>query len=256
LDEALIHIHFPDGLQLTDHKLALFDRCPRRFFYTHILEIGGRQRETAFMQMHAAVRTMIDWLTADPTLAPSAAVLDERLVEEWDRHDLLGGHGYSDDYKRIARQLVQFFVASRKGFKRSAPAELHLTLAGGALVIRPNEVLTDGDGRVHVRAVRTGHSTSKEMETVATAVFTLAAYEAFPGCIVEFVHLGDAHVSKMPMSPKVLGRRRTTAEDMLAAIAAGRFPQDESPRTCPRCPAFFICGPVPLGDFEKKFVST
>jgi hypothetical protein len=123
------------------------------------------------------------------------------------------------------------------------------------IIVRPDEVLTSSDGRRYIRAVRTGHATSKELETVAAAVFTLAAYEAFPGCTVEFVHLGDATVRPIEMSEKVLGRRRTTTAEMIAEIRAGRFPREESSRTCPRCPAFFICGPAPDGMLEKKFAS-
>jgi hypothetical protein len=251
-DYAPISVRFPSGILLTDHKLGLFDRCPRRFFYTHILEVGGRRTETPFMQMHGAVRTVVDWLTGDPSAAPSAAEVDARLAEAWDQQRL-GDQGYSEDFKVIAKQLVSFFLGSRNGFTKSLPSEMRLAVAGGEIVVRPDEVLTGKDGRTHVRSVRTGHASSKELETVATAVFTLAAHGAFPGCTVEFVHLSDTTVRAASMKPKTLINRQTTAEEALADIRAGRFPRDESPRTCPRCPAFFICGPVPSGAIEKNF---
>lgn len=251
-DYAPISVQFPSGILLTDHKLGLFERCPRRFFYTHILEVGGRRTETPFMQMHGAVRTVVDWLTGDPSAAPSAAEVDARLAEAWDQQRL-EDQGYSEDFKVIAKQLVSFFVGSRNGFAKSLPSEMRLVVAGGEIVVRPDEVLTGKDGRTHIRSVRTGHATSKELETVATAVFTLAAHGAFPGCTVEFVHLGDATVRAASMKPKTLVTRQTTAEEALGDIRAGRFPRDESPRTCPRCPAFFICGPAPSGAIEKNF---
>jgi superfamily I DNA/RNA helicase len=250
-DDAPIPVRFPAGLLLTDHKLALFQRCPRRFFYTHVLEVGGRRTETAFMQMHGAVRTIVEWLTGDPSAAPSAAELEMRLADAWDGQKL-AGHGYSDDFKRVARQLLAAFVSSRDGFKRSAPGEMRLAVSGGEIVARPDEVLTK-DGHLHLRAVRTGHVLSDEMDAVATAVFTLAAHGVFPGCTVEYVHLSDNTVTPVDMSDKVLGNRRKTAGEMLAKIGSGAFPRKESPRSCPRCPAFFICGPVPSGAIEKKF---
>jgi hypothetical protein len=204
------------------------------------------------MQMHGAVRTVVDWLTGDPSAAPSAAEVDARLAEAWDQQRL-GDQGYSEDFKVIAKQLVSFFVGSRNGFAKSLPSEMRLAVPGGEIVVRPDEVLTGKDGRTHVRSVRTGHASSKELETVATAVFTLAAHGAFPGCTVEFVHLSDATVRAASMKPKTLVNRQTTAEEALADIRAGRFPRDESPRTCPRCPAFFICGQVPDGAIEKNF---
>lgn len=252
-DLAPVPVAFPTGILLTDHKLGLFERCPRRFFYTHVLEVGGRRTETPFMQMHGAVRTVCDWLRADPSAAPSPAEIDARLAEAWDQQRL-GDHGYSGDFKVIAKQLVGFFVESRAGFGKLPPSEMRLAVSGGEIVVRPDEVLTK-DGQTHVRSVRTGHSTSKELETVSTAVFALAAQGTFPGCTVEFVHLGDATVRPVGMKPKTLANRKVTAEEALADISAGRYPRDESPRTCPRCPAFFICGPVPAGAFQKKFAN-
>ncbi len=251
-DEAKIEVHFPAGIVLTGHQLALFQRCPRRFFYTHVLEVGGRRRETPFMQMHGAVRAIVDWLTGDPSLTPSQPELDACLAEAWDAQKL-GDHGYTEDYRRIAKQLIDFFVASRDGYVRALPAEMRFRVGSSEIVVRPDEVLTAKDGKRHIRQVRTGHAGSKELETVAAAVFTLAAHQAFPGCTVEFVHLGDQTVSPVPMLEKVLGNRRATAAEMIGEIEAGRFPRNESPRTCPRCPAFFICGPVPDGAFDKKF---
>lgn len=253
-DEAPIGVRFPAGVVLTDHQLALFQRCPRRFFYTHVLEVGGRRRETPFMQMHGAVRAIVDWLTEDPSFAPTQAELDGRLAEAWDAQEL-GEHGYSEDYRRIAKQLIGFFLSSRDGYERAMPAEMRFRVGASVIVVRPDEVLMAKDGHRHIRQVRTGHARSKELETVAAAVFTLAAHQAFPGCTVEFVHLGDQTVSAVSMKGKTLENRRGTATDMIIEIGAGRFPRDESPRTCPRCPAFFICGPVPTGPFEKNFAA-
>jgi hypothetical protein len=201
--------------------------------------------------MHGAVRTIVEWLTGAPSATPSAAELETRLADAWDGQKL-AGHGYSDDFKCVARQLLAAFVSSRDGFKRSAPGEMRLAVSGGEIVVRPDEVLTK-NGHLHLRVVRTGHVLSDEMDAVATAVFTLAAYGTFPGCTVEYVHLSDNTVTPVDMSDKVLGNRRKTAGEMLAKICSGVFPRKESPRSCPRCPAFFICGPVPSGTIEKKF---
>lgn len=251
-DTAPVHLSFPSGIVLTDDQLALFQRCPRRFFYTHILEIGGRRTETPFMQMHNAVRSIVEWLTADPTLTPSAAELDARLAEAWDSHRLVD-HGYSEDYRRIAKQLIGFFISSRNGYTRAIPTEMHLRVGSGEIIVRPDEVLTAPNGRKHVRAIRTGHAGSKDFENISAGVFTLAAYKAFPGCTVEFVHLGDGTLGAVTMTDRVLNNRRATAEGLIAEIRAGLLPRKESARICPRCPAFFICGPVPDGVLEKNF---
>jgi len=102
-----------------------------------------------------------------------------------------------------------------------------------------------------VRRVRTGHRTSKEGDDVAAATFKIAAGNAMPGCTVELVHLADGAITPVDMTPRVLANRQTAAADILTRIRNGRFPTKPE-RTCPRCPAFFICGPVPPGALPKK----
>jgi hypothetical protein len=206
------------------------------------------------MQMHNAVRSLVEWLTADPTLTPTAAELDARLAEAWDSRRLTD-HGYSEDYRRIAKRLIDFFVSSRKGYNRAKPSEMRFRVGPSEVIVRPDEVLTAPNGRKHVRAIRTGHAGSKDLENISAGVFTLAAYEAFPGCTVEFVHLGDGTIGAVTMTDRVLKNRHATAEEFIAEIRAGLLPRKESARTCPRCPAFFICGPVPDGLLEKNFSS-
>src|SRR5262249_2903758 len=159
-------------------------------------------------------RAVVDWLTGDPTLAPSAAELDARLTEAWDAQKLTD-HGYSEDYRRIAKQLVDYFILTRHGFTRVMPSEMRLRVAGCDIVVRPDEVVTAADGARHVRAVRTGHAGSEDLKNVAAAVFTLAAHKAFPGCTVEFVYLGDAAVEAVAMKQQVLENRQETAEEMI-----------------------------------------
>jgi hypothetical protein len=112
-------------------------------------------------------------------------------------------------------------------------------------------VLTDAAGKKIMRRIRTGHRTSKEDDDVGAATFKIAAANAVPGCIVELVHLGDEKITPIDMSPKVLANRQATAAAIFTDIRNGQFPTEPG-RTCPRCPAFFICGPVPPGTLPKK----
>jgi hypothetical protein len=60
-------------------------------------------------------------------------------------------------------------------------------------------------------------------------------------------------VRPLTLSPKVLENNRGKLGRYLASIRAGTFPADPSARTCPGCPAFFICGPTPAGVLKKNF---
>lgn len=249
-EDMPIAIDLEGRIAVTSHQLGLFQRCPRRFLYTHLIEVGGRRTETAFMKMHAAIQHVVDWMTSEITVTPSTAEIEARLAAVWDTHGP-GDHGYSAEYKRIAGRLIAYFVDTRAGFIRSQPEELRLLVEGGEIIIRPDEVLTDAAGRKIMRRVRTGHRTSKEDDDVGAATFKIAAGNAAPGCVVELVHLGDEKITPIDMSPKVLANRQGTAAAIFAEIRSGRFPTEPG-RTCPRCPAFFICGPVPSGTLPKK----
>ena len=70
-----------DGsLRFNAHQIALYERCPRRFFYTYILQIGGRRTATAFMQMHDAVRAVYQTVIDGTAPINSNEELDRRVL--------------------------------------------------------------------------------------------------------------------------------------------------------------------------------
>lgn len=246
-----VSLTFNAGLTLTDSQLALYNRCPRRFFYTHILGIGGRRTETAFMQMHDAVQAVID--------VASAAECDGETLREnlratfedaWTRHGP-ADHGYAAEYKQIALELIRYLENSTSGFTVQRPPQLRLQVLGGEVVITPDQLVTHPSGQIVMRKVRTGHQSKKESVGIADAVFHIAATTHTPGCKVELVHLSDAEITPIEMSATVIRNRRETLTAISEKIQAGHFPVEEGP-ACPRCPAFFICGKLPAGPMIQK----
>jgi hypothetical protein len=136
-------------------------------------------------------------------------------------------------------------------FLRTQPAAKGLPIAGGEVVIVPDEMLSDTTGQIHMRRVRTGHKPSKDEENLAAAVFHIAASEHTPGCTVQLVYLSDASVTPVKMTDRVLRNRADSIAEKVAAVKGGYFPINES-ITCPRCPAYFVCGRVPSGTLIKK----
>ena len=230
----------------TDHQLALFERCPRRFLYTHVLHVGGRRTETAFMQLHVAVQKVLDGVGGKET---SLVELEAALNAVWDEHGP-SDDGYSDEYKQIAVGLLSFFAGTAVGAEFQPLPRLRLAVPGGEIVIRPSQHLSVG-GKVTMRRVDTGHKGSKDHESLATAAFLIAAHAHSSGCAVELMHLSDGVISPIAMTPTVLRNRRASIDEMGNDVLAGRFPLKQS-RTCPRCPAFFICGPLPEGPLKKN----
>jgi hypothetical protein len=94
---------------------------------------------------------------------------------------------------------------------------------------------------------------SAESKDVGAAALVLAVQQAFPGAVAELVHLSDGEAYALSLSDRELKGRKDKLARFLGDIRAGRFPAEVSSRTCPNCPAFFICGQTPDGSLQKKF---
>ncbi|MBF0270113.1 MAG: UvrD-helicase domain-containing protein [Alphaproteobacteria bacterium] len=241
-----------DGrLQFRAHQITLYESCPRRFFYTHVLQVGGRRTTTAFMQLHEAVRMVV-----------KAVITSDHLMTEQDLEYLtnaalaeqgLGSHGYLMEFRELALTLLSFFLENRTGSIAEPPAALRLNFGDEVIIVQPDEVLMRPDGARAVRHIRTGHMRSAESEDVGAAALMLAVQQAFPGAVAELVYLADGKTHAIELSERKLKGRKDKLEEFLGNIRAGRFPADVSSRTCPNCPAFFICGQTPAGPLKKKF---
>lgn len=240
-------VHGP--LRFSGSQLALYERCPRRFFYTHIFRAGGRRAETPYMKIHEAVRAIVQDVVAGTYTINTEDELMSKIVAAFATSDL-ANHGYADDYKAIAANMVRYLLSIRQGYTPVATAALSIELGGpdrDVVTVHPDDMLLLTDGTQTLLRIMTGHFRSYEEDDVGAAAFVLAAHESFPGAATELVHLSDQTKRKLDLSAKQLENRRSKMTDMLKQVRVGSFPPEPSARTCPACPAFFICGPTPSG---------
>ena len=148
----------------TDSQVNLFERCPRRFLYAHVMKLGGRRTETAFMKMHNVVGDVFDWLkTAHALTMPSEAELAARFDQAWQAKGSVE-HGYAEDYRRIARRLVDYVIETRsRGVPVPAPP-ISLGWAEGEILVRPDSVARGDKGQIVVRRVKTGKPRSNAFD--------------------------------------------------------------------------------------------
>jgi len=250
-EAAEIELAIDGGMRFNGHQLALYESCPRRFFYTHVLRVGGPRTATLFMQMHEAVRVVFQSVVAGE-VASSSEILGQKIGEEFAKQGLVE-HGYEADYKALAVAMLRYFVTTREKHKVEAPAALSLKFGEEQIIVLPDDVVVRSDGSRVFRRIRTGHSRSTEIEDVGAAAFVLAARQAFPDAVIELVHLSDETATPVSLTAKKLENRREKLAEFLADIRQGRFPAYPSAYACPGCPAFFICGPTPVGALPKKF---
>jgi superfamily I DNA/RNA helicase len=236
----------------TGPQIALYEACPRRFFYTHIMQTGGRRTTTSYMRMHEAVRTVINVLIAERDAAVDHDALKNRIDAAFIEQGLIE-HGYAHEYKGFAFAMVDYFVSIRAGHRPEPTEVLSVNFGDADITILPDDVLVKPDGGRTLRRIQTGHARSREGKDVGAAAFKLAVGQKYPTAAAEIIHLSDQTAQPLALSDKELENRREKLATFLNDIGQGRFPANSSERTCPRCPAYFICGPTPAGALTKKF---
>ena len=248
-----IEVSFDAPLRVSPSQLALYEKCPRRFLYTHVLKLGGRRTETAFMKMHSAVQAIADDLLVQEHGSLSKTDLDALFGHHWAAHGPTD-HGYADSYERTARRLIAFLVELRAGETPDPRENFILDVGDAQIVVRPDECTRTADGSLVLRRIRTGRMTSDATETLDAAAYQLAAGSYGE---VEFVFLSDESRASIRMGTRKLNTRKDRIESAGAKIRAGKFPaRPQRPsRTCPRCPYFFVCSQPPAGRITKKSLS-
>lgn len=232
-------------------ELNRFDRCPRRFLYTNVLGLAGRQRETPFVRAHDCVYETIraakkhekgrdkDWL-----LHQLETVWKERGPRE----------PYEEDYKRIAEQTVENFHSACAGLDLHEVETLVIDLVHAKVEVNPDQVAMRPDGKILLRRIRTGKAAANEEDEwkARGGIYTLyheAAVKRYgPGNFeVEAVHLTCNTRMRIAPTARKIKNRMEKAGAAAADIQTGAFPPEPSAFSCPRCPHFFYCPSLPEG---------
>jgi len=237
--------------RLTDSRLGSYEKCPRRFFYTHVLRLGGARKPTAFSQTHDCLYHLLRWMgeqrkTDQPTIEQAEAAFENI----WQEHGPTA-HAFAQDYRRVASRLVSAFVASGAGRRFRNSEALVIDLPNGQVIVEPSEIAELPDGSVVVRRVRTGHKRSDEYDRLEYTLYQLAAQARFgAGVVVQALHLTDETAEAVCITATKVKNRQENTVKMLAGIAAGRFAPEPDAVICPRCPHFFACSALAAGALD------
>jgi DNA helicase II / ATP-dependent DNA helicase PcrA len=231
----------------TDRELTLYEKCPRRFFYTHLLGLGGAKKPTAFTRTHDCLYRLIEWIAdarqdGEPTLAEAEAAFDQIWSE--------GGPERSSaaDYRRLASRLVAELLKAGAGRRFRASEPLAVDLPNGRVMVTPDEIAELPNGMIVLRRVRTGAKRSDEYDRLEYALYQLAGESHFGRQFaLEALHLTDGISEAVPITSTKLQNRKEKSDTMLKAIGSCEFPAQADVVSCPRCPHFFICPVVPDG---------
>ena len=247
LPENRVPVVYRMARTFTDRELALYEKCPRRFFYTHLLGLGGAKKPTAFTRTHDCLYRLIEWLAdarqgGEPTLAEAEAVFEKIWAQ--------GGpdHASAAEYRRLASRLVAALLKAGAGRRFRASEPLALDLPNGRVMVTPDEIAELPNGMIVLRRVRSGTKRSDEYDRLEYTLYQLAGESRFGRRFtLEALHLTDEVAEPVPITPTKLQNRKEKSDGMLKVIGAGEFPPEVDAVSCPRCPHFFICPAVPNG---------
>jgi superfamily I DNA/RNA helicase len=243
-----VQISWPNDWKVTDNLLRTFEKCPRRFFYTHVLELGGARSPTAFSRTHQCIYDLIEWLAeARVDGEPDEVAAAEKFARVWQEKGPTD-HAFATEYRRLADRLVSALVRLGAGRRFSRAEPLALDLAGGRVIVQPDEMARLPNGTVVLRRVRTGFKRGDEYDRLEYSLYHLAARNSFhSGYQIEAIHLTDESLDPVVISDQKIQSRSDKTSEMLAEMSSGFFPPDVNAVTCPRCPHFFICAATPRG---------
>lgn len=242
--DARIEVAVPDEFRLGGHGIGLYHLCPRRFFYTHLLQIGGKRTQTPFMQMHEAVRTV--YQLASKTGGTDSAWFRNALEDAFATTGL-NEHGYVEDYRALATKMLGFFSSLRMGQPPREPVTLTLRVDGAQILLTPDDVFVSSEGRPIFRRIQTRRTRKDESRKPEAIAFLAAARQVSPQAQVEFIYLADENVVPVDVTDDQFAVGSTKVSEMVTQVRTGHFPTEPSDRSCPGCPAFFVCGALPPG---------
>ena len=210
--------------------------------------LGSARKMTAFSRTHDCIYDLIRWLNAERLSgAPSLTTAESAFEKIWAARGPVN-HAYAAEYRQLASRFIRNLLAAGDGREFLEAKRLPIELSSGTIFVEPSEISMQQDGTISVRKVRTGYCRSDEYSRLEYALYKLAAEAEFgAGVLVEALHLTDNVNEPIPTTDRVVSNRAASSVKMLDQIAAGQFPPDTDPISCPRCPHFFICAATPRG---------
>lgn len=235
------------GRDFSVEELDRYLRCPREYFYRHVLEVRAASDAAAYVQFHRGVYALLRWLAEQHAVGrqPDTTEALEHLGQIW-KELKLEGHPYEGLYRAIAQSMVGRAASRRRAGIRVPSPQWRLPLRNGTILLQPDDLERLRDGQEVVERVRTGRPTKDDRRGKFDdiyAVYVAAAEQAEPrvsrGVQVRF--LSTDEVLAVSLSSKELKTRLDHYDKAMSGIASQEFAPKPNEHRCPRCSFYFIC---------------
>ncbi|MBA4066560.1 MAG: hypothetical protein C0501_23220 [Isosphaera sp.] len=224
------------------YELEAYERCPRQFYYAHVLGLPGTDERSVYLRFQSAIRASVGWLRGVPSAEERRAGVAARFDSDWAAHGPVD-HAFEPIYRPIARRMIDHAVAAMDG--ESLPHERTVRLPDSGTVVScgADGVQRTAAGPVVLRLKASRLAKTEKSKTkfdlVQAAVCSDDGVEAVTLTHVSLL-TGD-RVSKTT-TRKELEKVLRKLEVLVQNAAAGDFaPAPARDDECPTCPYFFVC---------------
>ena len=112
-----IAITWPTDWAVTDSRLGSYEKCPRRFFYTHVLGLGGARKPTALSRTHDCLYDLLRWLADARRIGePDLDEAETAFEAIWQARGP-ADHAFAADYRRLASRLIAALLKAGAGYR-------------------------------------------------------------------------------------------------------------------------------------------
>lgn len=231
--------------QFAADELDRYLRCPREYFYRHVIEVRASSDGSAYVQFHRCLYTVLRWLGEqyrEPQQPDTFAAL-QKLAEVW-AADGPRSHPYEPLYLRVAKSMVErASVRSHLGGRMASP-QWEVPLEHGRVVFQPDDLESLPDGSLVVERLRTGRPTKGDLKGDFDDIYALyitAARQSSRPCRVQVRFLSSETVLSVSLSDSELRTRLGHYDSAIVGIINGAFYPKVDEHRCPRCAYYFIC---------------
>jgi DNA helicase II / ATP-dependent DNA helicase PcrA len=240
---AAVSPTLPTGRQFTADELDRYRKCPREYFYRHVLQVHASSGGSAYVQFHRCVYAVLRWLNEQyrEGQQPDASATLQRLAEVW----ALDGprtHPHEPLYRRVAESMVERASARRRLGVRTPSPEWEVVLPQGRVILQPDDLEDLPDGTLVAERLRTGRPTKNEVKKDIYALYLVAARQAAGTTArVQVRFLSSDTVLPVSLSDRELRTRLAHYGDAIVGISTREFSPNVQEHRCPRCAYYFIC---------------
>lgn len=235
----------PSGNEAFDVRhLDAYMKCPRKYYYQHVLGLIGRNEGSPYLNFHRCVYRVVRWIGEERA---AGAVVDDagafaKLTEIWSVSGP-SDHSYERFYWEQAIAMVSLAVSriARAG-RMLPPPNWEIPLEAGRIQFSPDFIEEAADHSQTILRFRTGRPKKEDTDADICAIYQTAVKSVTNGKgKIALYYLSTGDTMGVDMSGLMVRNRLTKYNDAITGIRLRAFPTKTNDHDCPRCPFYFLC---------------